>query len=83
MLDELKSRIPEFNIFRNLNLAGKIFFIAVPIPGIRNLHSVIASVFPDFGADGRIQQRSAVRAARQSKRVAGSAVQVGRSRVDG
>lgn len=46
MLDELKSRIPEFNIFRNLNLAGKIFFIAVPIPGIRNLHSVIASVFP-------------------------------------
>ena len=37
----------------------------------------------DFGADGRIQQRSAVRAARQSKRVAGSAVQVGRSRVDG
>lgn len=30
MLDELKSRIPEFNIFRNLNLAGKIFFIAVP-----------------------------------------------------
>ena len=33
----------------------------------------------DFGADGRIQQHSAVRAARQCKRVAGSAAQVGRN----